>query len=101
MSGASLDRDGAGRWCLRGEVLPADAVAIRQQGESWLASSSAVVVVDLAGLSRSTSVVLSILLCWMRAAEGAGKCLQIEGWPPALEDIARVSGIDTVLASRP
>lgn len=101
MSAASLDRDASGRWCLRGEILPADAVAIRKQGEAWLTSATAVIVVDLAGLSRSTSVVLSILLCWLRAAETAGKSLRIEGWPPALEDIARVSGTDTVLASRP
>jgi phospholipid transport system transporter-binding protein len=100
VSAASLDRDASGRWRLRGEVLPSDAVAIRQQGEAWLASSPTTIVVDLAGLSRATSVVLSILLCWMRAAETAGKALSIEGWPPALEDIARVSGIDTVLASR-
>jgi phospholipid transport system transporter-binding protein len=98
MKTAGLDRDGAGRWCLTGEILPVDAVAIRRQGESWLASANTPVVVDLAGLARSTSVVLSILLCWTRAAEASGKRLQVTGVPAALEDIARVSGIDTVLA---
>jgi len=101
VSDARLEKQAEGRWCLRGEVLPADAVSIRQQGESWLAQAPAVVTVDLAGLTRATSVVLSILLCWMRATEAAGKRLQIEGWPPALEDIARVCGIDAVLAAQP
>ncbi len=70
---------------------------LRAEGERLLGQAPAAVVIDLGGVSRSTTVALSLLLCWVRAASVAGKSLRFRGMPASLLDVARLSGLDSVL----
>lgn len=94
---AILKRLSASAWALSGEVTTLNAVALRQDGERLLKDAATEVVVDLMGISRSTSAAISVLLCWMREAERLNKQLQFANMPDKMFDVARVSGLDAVL----
>lgn len=87
----------ASSWTLAGEVTTDNALVLRHEGERALKDASASLVVDLAGISRSTSAAISVLLCWMRAADRLGKKIQFANMPDKMFDVARVSGLDAVL----
>ncbi len=95
--GATLKSLSASAWSLSGEVTTLNAVALRQEGERLLSAAETQVVVDLAGISRSTSAAISVLLCWMREGERLNKKLQFANMPDKMFDVARVSGLDAVL----
>lgn len=61
------------------------------------ASSAATVVVDCAAVEHSSSVGLSLLLAYMRAAQAAGKSLSVRGLPVEMRQIAEVSGLLDIL----
>jgi phospholipid transport system transporter-binding protein len=54
---------------------------------------------DCSGVKHSSSVGLSLLLCFMRDAHACGKQLQITGMPDDMRQIAGVSGLEEILAS--
>ncbi len=54
-------------------------------------------VLDLAAVRRSDSAGLALVVDWLRAARRRGLDLAIEGAPPQLADIARVSGLDGLI----
>lgn len=87
----------ASAWVLTGEVTTDNAVALRQEGERALKEVAGTLVVDLAGITRSTSAAISVLLCWMREAERIGKKIQFANMPDKMFDVARVSGLDAVI----
>ena len=55
---------------LAGRVTADNVAELRRQGESWLAerASGAAVTIDLSSVSTASSLLLSLLLCWHRAA---------------------------------
>lgn len=84
-------------WTLTGEVTTTNALGLRQEGERALRDSASAVDVDLAGITRSTSAAISVLLCWMREAERMGKKIRFANMPDKMFDVARVSGLDSVI----
>ena len=81
------------RLSVTGDITPDNAVAIRGEGERLIAAKNQEVVVDLSGLGAAHSVVLSLLLCWMRLARSRGQRLSFEGVDAQLGSLAALSGL--------
>ena len=71
---------------------------LRAEGEKLIrASSAATVVVDCSAVEHASSVGLSLLLAYMRVAQGAGKTLSVRSLPVEMRQIAEVSGLLEIL----
>ena len=72
---------------------------LRKQGQTLIKSSNAAaLVVDCSAVEKSSSVGLSLLLCFMRDAQAAGKTLSIRAMPDDMREIAQVSELTELLA---
>ncbi|MFW5824289.1 MAG: STAS domain-containing protein [Marinobacter sp.] len=91
---ATVRADG-NRLALAGGVTADNVAGLRQQGEAWLASlppaSSA--VVDLSAVASASSLLLSLLLCWQRAAVRQSLELSFSGAPEDLMALSRLNGV--------
>jgi phospholipid transport system transporter-binding protein len=85
------------RLSVTSDITPDNAVAIRGEGERLIAAKNQEVVVDLSGLGAAHSVVLSLLLCWMRLARSRGQRLSFEGVDAQLASLATLSGLGSGL----
>ena len=73
--------------------------ALRKQGQALIKASKApALVVDCSAVLKSSSVGLSLLLCFMRDAHEAGKTLSIRAMPEDMREIAQVSEMTELLA---
>jgi len=55
-------------------------------------------VVDCSAVTKSSSVGLSLLLCYIRDAQALNKPMSITGLPDDMREIAQVSGLTELLA---
>lgn len=75
--------------------------ALREQGRGLIRASSADPLrVDCAGVERSSSVGLSLLLAFIRDAHAMGRGIRIGGLPEEMQELASVSGLSDILASQ-
>ena len=89
----------AGELLLSGMLDYRTGPGLRKQGQALIKSSkAATLVVDCSAVLKSSSVGLSLLLCFMRDAEAAGKALSIRGMPEDMREIAQVSELTELLA---
>jgi phospholipid transport system transporter-binding protein len=56
-------------------------------------------VVDLSAVSHADSSGLAVLLDWLRTSRKAGGSLRFVALPEALQSLARLYGIDTLLSA--
>ncbi len=84
-----------GRLELSGQITADNAVSLRRQGEGWIASLApeAQVAVDLTAVTSASSLLLSLLLCWGRAAKTRSQQLTFEGASDHLLELARLNGV--------
>lgn len=82
------------RISITGDIRPDNVVAIRAEGEQLIAGHKQGLVIDLSGLGAAHSVVLSLLLCWLRLAGSRGQALHLEGMGEQLRSLAALSGLD-------
>ena len=85
------------RLSVTGDITSDNVLAIRGEGERLIAGNNQEVVVDLSGLGAAHSVVLSLLLCWMRLARSRGQRLSFEGVDGQLGSLAALSGLGSGL----
>ncbi|PTQ89907.1 STAS domain-containing protein [Agitococcus lubricus] len=78
---------------LGGVVHFDNAEKVCQDGLELLKKSPNPLIVDMQALESSSSVVIAILLRWMRAANQAQQRLCIANMPDKLRAIVRVSGL--------
>lgn len=98
MSEASLTLSADGVLSLVGVLDYRSGPALREQGRKLLSGCVQVsVLLDCAGVSKSSSVGLALLLAFMRDAKGAGKQLTLRNLPEDLREIAKVSGLGDLL----
>jgi len=72
---------------------------LRKQGQALIKSSKATsLVIDCSAVKKSSSVGLSLLLCFMRDANAAGKAVSIRAMPEDMREIAQVSELTELLA---
>ena len=80
-------------------VLDFDTVvALREQGEQWIAGPApAAFTLDLAAVEYSSSAGLALLLDWLRTAARCDKQARLSGMPADMQALARVGGLEAVL----
>lgn len=99
MSESAVLMDDAGELRLSGVLNYRTGPGLREQGQALIkASKAAALVVDCSGVTKSSSVGLSLLLCFMRDAKAAGKALSIRGMPEEMREIAEVSELTELLS---
>ena len=83
---------------LSGAVTFANANAIYQQGLPLLTASQAPTVLDLSQLSQSNTIVLAVLVQWLRQLKPT-QSLQLVNVPEKLQAIMRASNLERLLLS--
>ena len=80
------------------EVVRFDnAAAVRLAGEQFVDQGPAVVQVSLAPLRENNSVVVAVLLAWVRHARARNKTLRFVGVPGDLRNIIELYGVAGIL----
>ncbi len=99
MTEAAIHAGDAGALLLSGVLDYRSGPDLRKQGQALInASSAPALVLDCSAVTKSSSVGLSLLLCFMRDAEAAKKPLSIRAMPEDMRKIAEVSGLTELLA---
>jgi len=99
MSDSAVRLGEAGELLLSGVLDYRSGPVLRKQGQALInASTAPAVVLDCAGVEKSSSVGLSLLLAFMRDAAAAGKAVSIRALPDDMREIAQVSGLTELLA---
>jgi len=99
MSESAVRMNETGELLLSGVLYYRTGPDLRKQGQALIKSSkAAAVVVDCSAVVKSSSVGLSLLLCFMRDAQAAGKALSIRAMPEDMREIAQVSELTELLA---
>lgn len=86
---------------LVGDVTFQNVVSLRGKGESIISRMSSRGIIDLTGLCSANTVTLSLVLSWLRFAKRSNVSLTISQSPGKLFDMARVSGLESVLPFQP
>lgn len=93
MSQASIIQTANGL-ALKGELNSQTGPSLRSEGQKLIkAMPLKALVVDLTEVTRSSSVGLSLLLCFMRDAKAYGKQISISALPKEMLQIATVTGV--------
>ena len=72
---------------------------LRKEGQALIKKAlGKSLVVDCSGVTKSSSVGLSLLLCFIRDAQALNKPLSIRAMPEDMREIAQVSGLTELLA---
>ncbi len=84
-------------------TLPADATidaaaALAAQLPAQVRAGTGVLQVDASALTASDSATIALLLEARRQAEAAGRGFEVRGAPPKLVELARLYGVDGLLA---
>lgn len=90
-----IARDGD-RMVVSGAVTLAGVAALLEQGRARILEGAR--VVDLAGVTELDSSALAMLLAWLREAKSRNRELAFTGFPEGLTAIARLYGVDGLLA---
>ena len=98
MSEASLTLSADGVLSLVGVLDYRSGPALREQGRKLISGcAQASLLLDCAGVSKSSSVGLALVLAFMRDARGVGKQLALRNLPEDMREIAQVSGLGDLL----
>ncbi|MDI2593812.1 STAS domain-containing protein [Pseudomonas sp. N3-W] len=99
MSESAVRMNETGELLLSGVLDYRSGPGLRKQGQALIKSSkAAALVVDCSAVEKSSSVGLSLLLCFIRDAQAAGKALSIRAMPEDMREIAQVSELTELLA---
>lgn len=98
MSSAAIVEKEPGVLALSGILDYQSGPALREQGGLLIQATQATAcVIDCSAVEKSSSVGLSLLLCYTRDARAAGKQLSIRGLPRDMTGIAKVCELQHVL----
>jgi len=85
------------RIVLSGPLTLANVAQVLEEGRRHLAEGAA--TVDLAEVSELDSSALALLLAWLREAKAAGRSIVFANLPESLQTIARLYGVQDLLAA--
>lgn len=98
MSQANVTIDDLGVLYISGVLDHDTGVLLREQGQLLIRNSSATTVqLNCAGVEKSSSVGLALLLAFMRDGQGAGKTVELTQLPEDMRKIAQVCGLTEIL----
>ncbi|WP_085578619.1 MULTISPECIES: lipid asymmetry maintenance protein MlaB [unclassified Pseudomonas] len=99
MTESAVRLDQASELQLSGVLDYRTGPALREQGRALIKSCTApALVIDCSEVEKSSSVGLSLLLCFIRDAKAAGKAVSIRAMPEDMREIAQVSELTELLA---
>lgn len=102
MSNAAITSDSAGLLHLTGVLDYSTGPLLREQGQALIAKSSAQKLqISCAGVEKSSSVGLALLLAYMRDGHQAGKTVELLQLPEDMRKIAKVCGLTEMLGIEP
>lgn len=93
---AHLQRISGDRFALTGEITFATVPELAQFGHELLQGSGERRL-DLAGVERTDSAGLALLVHWLAAAREGGVVLHYTSMPQKLRSLAQISEVDTLL----
>jgi phospholipid transport system transporter-binding protein len=92
----------AGGFALRGSLTIGQVGPWRDRGRSALAAMAGEPLrIDLVGLTRVDSAGLALLVDWLAWARAARRNITFDAMPPPLHALARLSGLEGLLARQP
>ena len=96
MTAPRIQETGHGSWALAGDLNFFSVPGL--MGEMDIASADRDrISIDLAGVTRSDSAGLALLVEWLREAERLGKTIAFLNMPAQMQSIARVCGLGAIL----
>jgi len=99
MSEAAVTLAGESELRLSGVLDFRTGPRLRSDGQALINKALArELVVDCSAVTKSSSVGLSLLLCYIRDAQALNKPLSIRAMPEDMREIAQVSGLTELLA---
>jgi len=94
-----LRADGSGRFRIEGDLTIESAPAVLQAGARLLAAAGPEVEIDLVGLRAFDSAAFGVFFEWQRRTAPGGQRIRYTNLPPKLATMAKLYGIDTLLAA--
>jgi phospholipid transport system transporter-binding protein len=96
MAEPRLEETGNGNWLLVGDLSFTTVPVL--SGELDIKSADhPLISIDLAGVTRSDSAGLALLIEWLRESERLGKTITFLNMPVQMQSIARVCGLEGIL----
>jgi phospholipid transport system transporter-binding protein len=93
---AQLKTSADGQLQVNGELSMATVPALLAQHP--LRNLAGVINIDLSGVERADSAGVALLIEWQRTARQRQQTIQFQNIPPQMLAIARLSGVDELLA---
>lgn len=95
-----IENTDATTYVLRGELSFSTVTDLSRRSAEllWRAEQ---VTLDLAGVTRTDSAGLALLVEWLRLAHRKGKVIQFRNIPPQMMAVAQVVGLDRLLPVTP
>lgn len=97
MSKSRIQRQDAHHFVVEGELNMMTVPALLQTMHDQFPSNGGEAHIDLAGVTRSDSAGLALLVEWLRLARGRDIRLQFHNLPSQLQEIARISDLTPLL----
>ncbi len=94
---AELHQGAAGQMAVIGEINAKTALTLLAQSKPHFVGNGALTV-DLAGVTRSDSTGVALLLEWMRMAGTSDREIHFANIPPQMSAIAEVCGVSDLLS---
>ena len=96
MAEPRIEETGHGSWMLVGDLSFTTVPALRG-GLDIKSADRPRISIDLAGVTRSDSAGLALLIEWLRESEQLGKTITFLNMPAQMQSIARVCGLEGIL----
>lgn len=98
MANATIKRLSPGYYRLDGDVVISGVMQVLEEGEAIFAEEpGSDITVSLAGLRRTDSAALGLLVVWLRWCQAHGKGLHLSQIPESLDALARICEVETLL----
>lgn len=99
MSDSAVRLGESGELVLSGVLDYRSGPELRKQGQALInASTEPALVLDCSSVEKSSSVGLSLLLCFIRDGLAVGKSVSIRALPEDMREIAQVCGLTELFA---
>ena len=95
-----LQRLSAGHYLISGALTLGTVSALRREGLRLFATDSGALQVDLAAVTTADSGGLALLVDWLAWTGSVGRALHYENIPAALQALARISDVSTIIESQ-
>jgi phospholipid transport system transporter-binding protein len=96
VTGPRIEESGHGSWILAGDLNFSTVPGLMGAMDIGSADRNRISI-DLAGVTRSDSAGLALLVEWLRESERLGKTVTFLNMPAQMQSIARVCGLGEIL----